>query len=66
MTSIICRTQVEKVVTDALAELSGDLKGAYYALSDMAPEDEKRLIEVGIDNVVSNGIIVSENTVVIT
>lgn len=38
--------QVEKVVTDALAELDGDLKGAYYALSDMAPEDEKRLIEV--------------------
>ena len=40
------RREVVRCVTEALGELTGDLAGKYYPLSDMAPEDEKRLIEV--------------------
>nr|BDA39158.1 taurocyamine kinase [Thoracophelia sp. 1 KU-2021] len=46
--SAVCRAErreVEKVITDALSELSGDLAGKYYPLSTMSPEDEKQLIE---------------------
>ncbi|KAK2172210.1 hypothetical protein NP493_982g00002 [Ridgeia piscesae] len=39
------RREVEQVVTEALGRLTGDLAGHYFPLSDMAPEDEKRLIE---------------------
>jgi len=39
------RRIVEKVVSDALAGLDGDLKGKYYPLTTMKDEDQERLIE---------------------
>jgi len=39
------RRQVEKVARDALAKLSGDLKGAYHPLGDMTEEEQKKYIE---------------------
>jgi hypothetical protein len=37
---------VEKVLSEALAGLSGDLAGKYYPLIKMTPAEEKQLIEV--------------------
>merc|ERR1739848_879336 len=39
------RRIVEKVVSDALAGLEGELRGKYYPLTTMKPEDQERLIE---------------------
>ena len=41
------RRVVEKVVSDALNGLGGDLKGQYYPLSGMADDVMERLIDVG-------------------
>nr|AAM10823.1 lombricine kinase [Urechis caupo]3JPZ_A Chain A, Lombricine kinase [Urechis caupo]3JPZ_B Chain B, Lombricine kinase [Urechis caupo]3JQ3_A Chain A, Lombricine kinase [Urechis caupo] len=38
------RREVERVITTALAGLSGDLSGTYYPLSKMTPEQENQLI----------------------
>ena len=42
------RRLVEKVVSEALNGLDGDLAGKYYPLATMAQEDQHRLIEVGM------------------
>jgi len=39
------RREVEKVLTEALAGLKGDLAGKYYPLSNLKPEEEQQLIE---------------------
>lgn len=39
------RRLVEKVVTDALASLSGEFKGKYYPLSKMTEKEQNQLIE---------------------
>jgi len=39
------RREVEKVLSDALAGLTGELAGKYYPLIKMTPEEEKQLIE---------------------
>lgn len=38
------RNEIEKLVTSALSTFSGDLKGTYYALSSMTPQQQKQLI----------------------
>ena len=40
------RRQVEQVIVDALAGLSGDLAGKYYPLKGMSKEEESQLIAV--------------------
>ena len=40
------RREVERVTTEALAELSGPLKGKYYPLSNMTNEEQDQLINV--------------------
>ena len=40
------RRRVEKLIVDALAGFTGDLKGTYYPLTGMEPEIENRLIAV--------------------
>ena len=42
------RREVAKTLSDALDGLDGHLKGKYYPLSDMKPEEEKQLIEVSL------------------
>ena len=41
------RREVERILTEALAGLSGDFAGTYYPLSKMTTDEEKQLIEVG-------------------
>jgi protein-arginine kinase len=38
------RLQIEKLVTSALSEFTGDLKGKYYSLSKMTANEKKQLI----------------------
>lgn len=38
------RREVERIIVDALAGLSGDLSGIYYPLKKMTPDQEKQLI----------------------
>jgi len=40
------RREVEKVMVEALAGLSGDLAGKYYPLKGMTKEEESQLIAV--------------------
>ena len=40
------RREVAMVIIGALSGLKGDLSGKFFALSQMSPEDEQRLIEV--------------------
>jgi len=42
------RREVEKIIVDALAGLSGDLAGKYYPLKGMTKEEEAQLIAVSI------------------
>ena len=42
------RREVEKVVVEALAGLSGDLSGKYYPLNGMTKDEESQLIAVSI------------------
>ena len=39
------RLQIEKLVTSALSEFDGELKGKYYSLAKMTPSEKKQLIE---------------------
>jgi protein-arginine kinase len=39
------RNEVERLVTSALAQFTGDLKGTYYSLSSMTAEQQKQLID---------------------
>ena len=39
------RREVERIVTDALDNLKGELKGTYYPLNGMSEKDQNRLIE---------------------
>lgn len=39
------RKQVEKLVTSALSELTGELKGTYYSLATMTAAEKHQLIE---------------------
>jgi len=39
------RRQMEKLVSNALNSLSGDLKGKYYSLMKMDPKDQQQLID---------------------
>ncbi|XP_029195847.2 creatine kinase B-type-like [Acropora millepora] len=39
------RRKVEKIVTRALAGLTGDLKGKYYPLPNMTPDQQQKLID---------------------
>ncbi|XP_039264869.1 creatine kinase, flagellar-like [Styela clava] len=39
------RRKVENISCEALAKLSGDLKGKYYSLAEMTPEQQEKLIE---------------------
>ena len=38
------RLEVEKLVTDALSEFTGDLKGKYYSLATMTEAEKTQLI----------------------
>jgi len=38
------RLEVESIVTSALAEMTGDLKGKYYSLATMTAEEKTQLI----------------------
>jgi len=40
------RREVEKVMVEALAGLSGDLAGKYYPLKTMSKDQEEQLIKV--------------------
>ena len=40
------RREVERVLSEALNGLAGDLKGTYYPLCKMTKEQEQRLIDV--------------------
>jgi len=39
------RVEVERLVTSALAELTGELSGKYYSLASMTPAEKKQLTE---------------------
>jgi len=39
------RKKVEEMLTSALDQFDGDLKGTYYSLESMSPEDEAKLID---------------------
>ncbi|KAM9311901.1 creatine kinase U-type, mitochondrial-like [Gastrophryne carolinensis] len=39
------RREAERVVADALAELSGDLTGSYYKLSELTQQEKQQLID---------------------
>ena len=38
------RNEIEKLVTSALGEFEGELKGKYYSLATMSEDDRKQLI----------------------
>lgn len=42
------RREVEKIIVEALAGLSGDLAGKYYPLKGMSKDEEAQLIAVSI------------------
>ena len=48
------RREVEQVITDALAGLTGDLSGRYYPLMKMTHDEEQQLIEVRMQYNFSN------------
>ncbi len=47
------RRDVEKITTDALDGLGGDLKGKYYPLNNMSDKDQEQLIAVSVHTILS-------------